>query len=326
MWVNLFKLVTNFKFQPLVALPSLCLVIFCACFFLSSAIAAETITAVKSVDIRPYKRALKGFKEVLPGHVEEYVLRYKDSNGSAREKVLLLVNGGKTDLLFTLGTEALDLVKDSFSNIPVIFSFVLNPKEVIGKAFVDNPNLHGISMNIPPIEQFKILQQAVPRAKRIGVVYDPLKTGGQIAEAIESAKSLGMHIVPQKIASSEEAIDAIDRMEGNVDAIWMVPDTTAITRESMKYILLFSFRNDLPLIGLSEKYVKNGALFALSFDSEDIGRQAGEIAEKILDGKAVNSLGIRSPRLLKLSINVRTAEKIGLNVPEKLVKMADKIY
>jgi len=324
--VSLFKLVLNFRFQSLTALSLQSVVLFCALFFLSSSITAETIAAVKSVDIRPYKRAIKGFKEVLPGHVEEYVLRYKGSNGEIREKVLLLVNGGKTDLLFTLGTEALDLVKDNFADVPVIFSFVLNPLQVVGSELIKSPNLRGISMTIPPVEQFKILQQAVPKARRIGVVYDPSKTGAQVAEAFKSAKKLGMQIVPQAISSSEEAIDAIDRLEGNVDAIWMVPDTTAITRESMKYVLLFSFRNGLPLIGLSEKYVKNGALFALSFDSEDIGRQAGEIAEKILDGKGVDTAGIYSPRLLKLSINIKTAEKIGLSVPEKLVRMADKVY
>ncbi len=300
--------------------------LFCALSFFPPLLLAESIIAVKSVDIRPYKRAIKGFKEVLPNHVDEYVLRYKGSNGEVREKVLLMVNAGETDLLFTLGSEALDLVKDSFSDVPVIFSFVLNPNQVIGGEWVKNPNLSGISMNIPPVEQFKILKQAVPTAKRIGVVYDPLKTGDQVAQALKSAQKLGMQIVPQEIASSEEAIDAIDRMEGKVDAIWMVPDTTAITREAMKYILLFSFRNGLPLIGLSEKYVKSGALFALSFDSEDIGRQAGEMAGKILDGHSVESVGIHSPRLLKLSINIKTAEKIGLDVPDKLVQMADKIY
>ncbi|MCF6280961.1 MAG: ABC transporter substrate-binding protein [Candidatus Polarisedimenticolaceae bacterium] len=325
--MSLFKLAMIFRIQSLLALSLLGPVIFCVLFFAVQPAVAENIAAVKSVDIKPYKRAIKGFKEVLPTKITEYVLRYKGSNGEDREKLLLLVDGKKTDLLFTLGTEALDLVKNNFTDVPVIFSFVLNPAQVIGGEWINNnSNLRGISMNIPSVEQFKILQQAVPEAKRIGVVYDPLKTGHQVAEAKIAAEQLGMRIVPQKISSSEEAINAIDRLEGQVDAIWMVPDTTAITRESMKYILLFSFRNGLPLIGLSEKYVKSGALFALSFDSEDIGRQAGEIAGKILDGETRSTLGIYAPRLLKLSINMKTAEKIGLNVPESLMQMADKIY
>ena len=305
----------------------LSILLICGLLFTPHITLAETIAVVKSVDIKPYKRAIKGFKEVHSADVTEYVLRYKGANGGDREKLLLLVDGENADLVFTLGTEALALLKQQFSDIPVIFSFVLNPNKIIGGDWDESlPNLWGISMTIPSVAQFKILQQAVPKARRIGVIYDPSRTGDLVTQAALDAKRLGMQLVPQAISSPEDSIAAIDSLQGKVDALWMVPDTTVITRESMKYMLLFSFRNGLPLIGISEKYVKSGALFALSFDSEDIGRQAGEMAEMILDGKGESEAGLQDPRRLRLSINIKTAKKIGLTVPDRLVEMADTIY
>jgi transcription initiation factor TFIID TATA-box-binding protein len=82
-------------------------------------------------------------------------------------------------------------------------------------------------------------------------------------------------------------------------------------------MLLFAFRNRIPVIGISDKYVKSGVLLALSFDSEDIGRQAGELANRILSGEDVKKFSLIKPRMVKLSINLNTAEKIGIKITIK---------
>lgn len=285
---------------------------------------AEEVAAVKSVDIRPYQEAVNGFKSSINAEVNEYVLDYDDEKAA---KVVMYLNGGKMHLVFTLGSDALNLVKDSVQDTPVIFTFVLNPEEIIGHPAGKLPaNMTGISMNIPPEVQFSTLLEAAPNTKRIGVVYDPSKTQNLIEEARSAARELGIDLVATKIKTKSESINAISKMKGNVDALWMIPDTTAITRESAEYMLLYSLQNGIPLIGISEKYVKNGALMAFSFDSEDMGRQAGEIAQKILDGKKVMKVTPYKPRKLRLTLNSRIAKKLGLELPENLIASAYKIY
>lgn len=279
---------------------------------------AEDIAAVKSVDILPYRDAVKGFKEVVKANVYEYVM-----DGYNNLILIRLTETQGTDLIFTLGTDALTLVKDEFRDIPIVFTFVLNPADAIKSR---SPHITGIDINIPPEEQFNALLQVVPQVKRIGVIYDPSKSQSIINEAETAAKKLGISLVSRKIDSKSEAINAITMMEGNVDAIWMAPDTTAITPESIKYMLLFAFRNRIPLIGISDKYVKDGVLLALSFDSEDIGRQAGEIANSILSGGDIKKFSLVKPRTFKFSINLNTAEKIGIKIPERVIQIADKVY
>ncbi|MBI5874992.1 MAG: ABC transporter substrate-binding protein [Deltaproteobacteria bacterium] len=286
---------------------------------------AGDVAAVKSVDIVPYREAVNGFKNVVNKRVHEYVIM--DEKGMDNSVVLRLKEQ-KTDLIFALGTDALALAKGEFKNTPVVFAFVLNPDAVIGKDIdaVAQGNIKGIDMIAPPMEQFNALLEIAPKVKRIGVIYDPSKTQDIINDAAIAAKSLGLTLVTREIKSGGEAIDAVSDMEGKIDALWMAPDTTAITRESIEYMLLFSFRNRVPVIGISDKYVKEGALLALSFDSEDMGRQAGEVAMKILEGGDTTHIHLLKPRKLKLSINLNTAEKLGLNISERVISKADKKY
>lgn len=286
---------------------------------------AQNIAAIKSVDIVPYNAAIDAFKSCVNASVDEVIVDYDEENG---RNAAVLVSNENLHLVFTLGSDALNLVKDNVTeSTPVIFTFVLNPETVMKNNEGKVPlNVTGISMNIPPLEQFKTLLEAAPKTKRIGAIYDTSKTGAIINEAKKAAKKLGITLVLTEIKHKSEAINAITEMKGKIDAFWMAPDTTAITQESTEYMLLFSLRNNIPLIGISPKYVKNGALMAYTFDSEDVGRQAGELAQQILEGKSVKGFTTYNPRKLSLTLNLKVANKLGLKIPQSLIDKADKVY
>lgn len=285
----------------------------------------QEIVIVKSNDIAPYRAAVKGFKSTINAEVNEFVL---DKRSDKRAKRKFIKKDKKNrNLIFTLGTDAFVAARANHPDTPIVFAFILNPDSALQRA-VNNSysNVAGITMTIPPAIQFKTLLEADPSITRIGVVYDPSKTGKLIDEAKKAARKLGIELVDKPIETRPESINAIDEMRGMVDAIWMAPDTTAITRESSEYMLLFSIKYNVPLIGISDKYVKNGALFAFSFDSEDMGRQAGELAKKMLSGEKVRNVSFYGPRTFRLSMNLNIAKKLGLNIPKQLIKKADKVY
>lgn len=286
---------------------------------------SNNIAAVKSVDISPYNEAIEAFRSSVNAHIDEVVISFDGEHG---HKAAIVLSNENLQLIFTLGSEALNLIKKRVnSSTPVIFTFVLNPESIIKNNKKKATQIvTGISMNIPPYEQFKTLLEAAPKIKNIGTIYDPSKTGKLIEEAKKAAKKLGLNLISTKISQKSEAINAITKMKGKIDAFWMAPDTTAITFESREYMLLFSLRNNIPLIGISEKYVKNGALMAYTFDNKDVGRQAGEIARQILDGKPVEAFAIHPPRKLKLSLNLKVAKKLGLEIPKRLIDKADELY
>ena len=88
-------------------------------------------------------------------------------------------------------------------------------------------------------------------------------------------------------------------------------------------MLLFSYRTKVPVVGLSERHAEMGALLSLSFaSSEDIGKQAGEIANRILEGRTAGNIPYTMARQVNLTVNLKAARKLGLQVPKSIIGKA----
>jgi putative tryptophan/tyrosine transport system substrate-binding protein len=91
-------------------------------------------------------------------------------------------------------------------------------------------------------------------------------------------------------------------------------------------VLLASFRNKVPLIGLSDNWVKSGAFYALSWDYEDLGRQCAVLAQKLLNGAPVSTVPPEQPRKVTYSINAKIAEHMNMEIPEGILKNAKMVF
>jgi ABC-type uncharacterized transport system substrate-binding protein len=80
------------------------------------------------------------------------------------------------------------------------------------------------------------------------------------------------------------------------------------------------------LLGLSRRHAEIGALLSLSFaSSEDIGRQAGELANRTLAAKSLSAIPFTMARMLDLTVNLKTARKLGIEVPQSVVDAAHEV-
>jgi len=283
---------------------------------------AAKIVVLKSADVEVYNEALDGFKSATgQSPVSEYDMEGDLQRG--RRFLGRLKSGPKPDLIFAIGIWALQVVVEEVRDTPVVFAMVLNPPTVIGQ---ESRNITGASMNVPIEQQIGLLKRVSPQVRRIGVVYDPSKTGFLVRQAERIAQQQGVRLVAKAIASSKDAFAALDAMQGEIDALWVLPDLTVLAQETVQYMLLLSFRNKIPLLGLSENQARMGALFGLSFGSgEDIGNQAGELANQILSGRSADQIPFTSARKLKLTVNLKTAGKLGLQIPKEILDRADLV-
>ena len=78
----------------------------------------------------------------------------------------------------------------------------------------------------------------VPTLQVIGVIYDPEKTGTLVKEAGEVAERFGLRFLAAPVASQTEVPAALRSLLGKVDALWMLPDETVVTSESLTFLLL----------------------------------------------------------------------------------------
>ncbi|MFW6134628.1 MAG: ABC transporter substrate-binding protein [Elusimicrobiota bacterium] len=303
--------------------PVLCL----TCFF----IVANTlcfaqkpiIVVVKSADISPYNSALEGFKKIIKNRKPKLI------NFNVKNKDLIKqINENNPEMVLTIGTAATRVIKQNVKDIPVVFCMVLSPVEndFIRSTLSSGNNLTGVQLDIPVESKFKTLKTILPEIKDIGLIYTVKENRNLVSKGEYAAKKLGLNLRKLSIENVKQFPKAFEELIKSIDAFWMIANTSVYTSETVQEILLRAIRNKVPVIGLSPPYVKAGALFSLSCDYEDIGKQAGEIGMKVLSGNAPGNIPISSPRKEIISLNLIVAERIGIEIPEKVINKAENIY
>ncbi|HHT9136416.1 MAG TPA: ABC transporter substrate-binding protein [Candidatus Wunengus sp. YC60] len=283
--------------------------------FLSPQIFARenTVVIIQSQQIAAYNEAIKGFEEGCKGKNISIKSIY-DLNGDADEGKRIIQNIKdkklKPDLILAVGVLAATLVKDQFTDIPIIFCMVINHN----RFNLQGANITGISSEVSVEDQFAILKELLGAHKNVGVIYDPMKTGKIVSEADVVAKRLEFNLIKTKIASENEVASALKNMIGKIDALWMIPDSTVITKNALTVISKTVLEHHLPTFCTSDAIVKAGALASVSADYTYTGLQAARMAQTLLNNPTTTSLGIKQPDKLKLTLNTQTAEIIGVNL------------
>lgn len=281
-------------------------------FFLVPPCAAGDILVIQSLQIKPYNDALLGFRSVSKARTNKLVsseLGEQDIGGKVRKI--------KPELILAIGMDALVKVR-GIRDVPIVYLMVLNPQALLR----DNANVTGVSMNIAPERQLSLLRQILPHVKKIAIFFDPGKSGNYVAKAYNAAALMGIELLAKRVHSSREAAAAIDAMKGKADALWLLPDTTVINPATIDLLLLSTLENKIPVFTFSDKYVEKGALMSLEVDAEDAGRQAGEMANRILAGAAVQGIENEDARGEILTVNMIVAKKLGISINGNVIKHA----
>ena len=280
------------------------------------------VAVITSADVDAYKDALRGFKRVLRHHiVAEYDMEGNLETG--KQMLTDIQSKIKPDLILAIGPWAFQVTAAQATNIPVVYAMVLNPSSLLPAGV---KNVTGASMNVPVENTIRLFKQLGSQIRRVGVLFNRAKTGYLVKRAMQVGREQGLEIVDREIRSPKEAIQALDALQDEIHALWILPDEIVLTPEVVQYMVLFSYRKKIPLIGLSERQAQMGALVSLSFaSSEDIGRQAAELANSILEGQPPDRLPFTMARQVKLTVNLKAAEKLGIEIPKSLLGSANSI-
>jgi len=282
-----------------------------------------TISVVFSRDAAPYREALRGFQEALGSSGVSFVLHALYLDGPLPvARTIDRIREKEPDLILTIGSNATAVVSDHVRDIPIIFSLVLPSSGT--SAFRDDPgrgsNLTGSSMEIPHSVQFHELKRVFPGARRIGVLFDPEVTGRVVGEAVLAARKAGLELIPMPVKSES---DIAGHRISEVDVLWSVADSTVFSSQGLQQVLLSTLRQRVPFVGLSQSFVKAGALLALSVDYSDVGRQSAELASRVLSGERPEDIRMTTPREVILSVNINTARRIGVEIDDVILRRAE---
>jgi putative ABC transport system substrate-binding protein len=271
---------------------------------------AFNVIVIKNAELRPYQDALRGFRDACNCDAQELKLEEDDGGGAVLQK--------SPDAVVAIGTTVFKKVR-AIEDVPVIYAMVM-PSEA---ALSLRPNISGVSMDISPETYISTMKELFPKAKKIGLLYDPRHTAAFVAEAEKAARAAGLELVDKQVRDPREIPGLLDKMRGTIDVLWMVPDATIAAAEAVDYLLHFSFQNTVPIFSFSKKYVEMGAVAALDVDPYDMGAQAGEIVNRLSAGKTG---AIRAwARASHLTVNPKVAAKMGLKIKDEITKRAGNV-
>jgi putative tryptophan/tyrosine transport system substrate-binding protein len=172
-----------------------------------------------------------------------------------------------------------------------------------------------IFIDQPLARQMDLIREALPDRHRIAAVLGP-STMDQRQDLRHLAHNRGLQIETEQVANADELLPALNRVLPDADVLLSVADPLIFNSNTIHHLLLTTYREHVPVIGLSRAYVDAGALAAVYSSPEQIGRQAGEIVLAWPGGRAALPAP-QYPRYFAVAVNQRVAASLGLHIDDE---------
>ena len=274
---------------------------------------ATDILILQSHDSAPYRQTVQGFSNTLVQHGLHANIETHTVGDEPAPVVTERLRAQAPQLLLALGTPATRATLATDQTVPIVACLLLDSQELHGQA-----RLTGVGLDFPPALHWRWLRRLLPDARHIAVIFDPRRGTPTFHDLQQLAKADGVELVPAPATAPEDLPRLLKELPAQLDALWAVDGVAAFNAVAVRELLLYSFRNRTPLIGLSEQWVRAGAIYALDWDYADLGAQAADLAWNILaNGAAPSSLPPQSPRKVRVIYNGRTLEHMKLSFPER---------
>lgn len=223
-----------------------------------------------------------------------------------------IIERENAQIVVALGMDAVGEALRLPPSISVVYGLVVAPLRN-GRA-----NMTGVYMSPPVSEYVTTIRRYLPALGKVSVVGSPGMIKGLVGDESHLVSSYN-------VSSSSELVNTVNRLT-NTRALLLLPDANLLTSQVMSNVFLYSFKKNVPLLGISETNVKQGALLALVFDHKAVSRQIGEKVQSILNGVNAEEIPVSPPRRYNLYINTNTAQKMKIEIPDELAKKAKRIY
>ena len=235
----------------------------------------------------------------------------------------------KVDVIVTGGTAAIIAAKQATSVIPIVFAAAGDPVGTGLVASLSRPdrNVTGLSNQSAdlPGKRLEFLREVIPRLDRLAIMANfgtpigVLETG-QVQAA---ARTLGFEGSAIEIRRAEDIAPAIEELKGRAEALYVVNDPLINTNRIR--INALALGTGLPTMHGERTNVEAGGLMSYGPNFPDLFRRTGDYVDKVLRGTKPGDIPVEQPTKFDLVINLSTAKVLGLQIPDKLLALADEV-
>ncbi|MFZ1840099.1 MAG: ABC transporter substrate-binding protein [Leptotrichiaceae bacterium] len=267
--------------------------------------------------------AKKGFEDAIKksGLKVEFDDKNANKDMSAQTMIMQQFKNDKKDLVFAISTPTAQAAMAQIDPAtPIVFASVSDPA---GAGLVGKSNITGTS-GAPEIESnLKLIKEAFPNAKKIGVLYNTSEQNSvvQVKMLKELAPKYGFEVIAESSTNANEMVSALAKISKEIDVFYAIQDSTLVTY--FKNLSEKMNEQKIPIIGSNEVFTNLGGLISQGTTDYQIGYRAGEMAVEILkNGKKPSDIKIESVQMPTISINKANMELLGIKLPESVLSKA----
>jgi putative tryptophan/tyrosine transport system substrate-binding protein len=230
----------------------------------------------------------------------------------------------------TGGTISAQAAKAATSSIPIVFNVGDDPIKSGLVVSFNRPggNMTGVNTLSPALEtkRLGLLRELVPRTDSVAVLLNATNpdAGNQRRDINAAAKALGQELVFLSASNESELAAAFGAVvQQRADALLVGNDV--FFTNLREQIVALAARHAVPTIYAFRQFAESGGLISYSTDLIEVYRQIGVYVGRVLKGEKPADLPIVQPTKFELVINLRTAKTLGLQVPDRLLALADEV-
>jgi len=220
--------------------------------------------------------------------------------------------------------------KAAATTVPVVFATGSDPVRDGLVASLNRPggNFTGVIFITSELgtKRLELLRQLVPKATTVAMLVMPSgqETELEQVDVAKAAQALGLQLVVADATSRPEIEVAFATFaQRRADAVLV--GTGALTNSHSEAIVALAARHSIPTIYSLREYVSVGGLMSYGTSITDAYRQAGIYAGRILKGERPADLPVMQSTKFDLVLNLKTAKALGLDVPDRLLALADEV-
>lgn len=269
--------------------------------------------------------AERGYKEGVNVTIDRQNAQADQSN---LQNIAARFVSNDSKILFAIATPAAQTLAAATKTIPIVATAVTNFEVAKLVASNEKPggNVTGVSDINPVAEQFALLMKFAPDAKAIGTIYNSSEINStyQIELLKKVASAAGVEVVEASVSSVNDIQQAVASLKGKVGGLYLPTDN--IIASAVPVLMKSVFEAGIPTVAGEGGMVRAGILASIAVDYYTLGKMTGAMGADILDGKKKPAdMPIQSQKAEKVLVNLKTAETMGIQIPEDILKTAETV-
>ncbi len=282
---------------------------------------ATRVIIVRSKEVEPFKLAEASFISSLPGGIQSQTLALADATADVLSKAA----GDPSTGFFAIGSEAAASVKAAIPAANMLTCAMVSDPTAAG--VFDSRTTTVISMDCPHAAQVAFISSALPKVRRLGVLYrSDTARGKKAVDGMRAALPSGWTIEAIAVDKEASISDAITRMfDLKIDLVWTYPDSSLYDVATIKTLLLESLRQTVPVFGFSPAFVRAGAIIGVGTTPTDQGRQAAATFRPA-PGNGGDGDDRVIPPDMRTYVNTVVAERLDIVLPPTVVGSAATVF